>query len=150
MTFFNWVLSFALLFSYSFAANGESTTGETFTVSSFSYPETRLRPFDLRYIRGLWPNLQWPFFILFIIIKNMICFFHLLAVVVLKHYLVWSLVGWNWILMYCLPLILLGLLSVLGLHNWTIVLVIIICLWFGLDFWNCYVNYYSDRNFRDR
>ncbi|CAK8542410.1 unnamed protein product [Lathyrus sativus] len=51
MSFFN----FVLLFSCSFvllSANGEpSNKGETFIVSSFSYPRTRLRPFDLRYIR---------------------------------------------------------------------------------------------------
>ncbi|XP_027351622.1 uncharacterized protein LOC113862694 [Abrus precatorius] len=50
------VLSVLVLFFYSFglfSANDEVGTveGETFTVSSFSYPETRLRPFDLRYIR---------------------------------------------------------------------------------------------------
>ncbi|XP_047172641.1 uncharacterized protein LOC124840603 isoform X3 [Vigna umbellata] len=52
----NLVLAVLLLFSCSFglfSANDEVGTGqgETFTVSSFSYPETRLRPFDLRYIR---------------------------------------------------------------------------------------------------
>jgi hypothetical protein len=58
MTFFNLILlNFVILFSSSFtllSANGEPTIkGETFIVSSFSYPHTRLRPFDLRYIRGL-------------------------------------------------------------------------------------------------
>jgi len=56
MSFFNLILTLvALLLS----ANGESSSkGETFIVSSFSYPYTRLRPFDLRYIRGLFPSLQ--------------------------------------------------------------------------------------------
>ncbi|XP_061361226.1 uncharacterized protein LOC133305107 [Gastrolobium bilobum] len=48
------ILSVFVLFSCSFgflSANDELGTGETFTVSSFSYPETRLRPFDWRYIR---------------------------------------------------------------------------------------------------
>jgi len=54
----NLVLAVLLLFSCSFglfSANDEVGTaqGETFTVSSFRYPETRLRPFDLRYIRGV-------------------------------------------------------------------------------------------------
>ncbi|KAL2570369.1 hypothetical protein GLYMA_18G235400v4 [Glycine max] len=52
----NLVLSVLVLFSCSFclfSANDEVGTGEgeTFTVSSFRYPATRLRPFDLRYIR---------------------------------------------------------------------------------------------------
>ncbi|RDX97239.1 Transmembrane protein 8B, partial [Mucuna pruriens] len=52
----NLVLSVLVLFSCSFglfSANDEVGTGEgeSFTVSSFRYPETRLRPFDLRYIR---------------------------------------------------------------------------------------------------
>ncbi|XP_020219034.1 uncharacterized protein LOC109802198 isoform X1 [Cajanus cajan] len=52
----NLLLTVLVLFSCSFgvfSANGEVGTGkgETFTVSSFRYPETRLRPFDLRYIR---------------------------------------------------------------------------------------------------
>lgn len=50
------ILGVVVLSSCSFgivSANGELGTGETFTVSSFSYPETRLRPFDLRYIRGV-------------------------------------------------------------------------------------------------
>ncbi|KAL2330264.1 hypothetical protein Fmac_017845 [Flemingia macrophylla] len=52
----NLVLSVLVFFLCSFGffyANGEVGTGEgeTFTVSSFRYPETRLRPFDLRYIR---------------------------------------------------------------------------------------------------
>ncbi|KAK7295107.1 hypothetical protein RJT34_18011 [Clitoria ternatea] len=52
----NLVLSVLVLISCSFSVfstNDEVGTGagETFTVSSFSYPETKLRPFDLRYIR---------------------------------------------------------------------------------------------------
>ncbi|XP_045794432.1 uncharacterized protein LOC123889235 [Trifolium pratense] len=51
MTFFNLILSVMLLFIL-LSSNGEPITkGETFIVSSFSYPHTRLRPFDLRYIR---------------------------------------------------------------------------------------------------
>ncbi|KAJ1378644.1 hypothetical protein SESBI_47621 [Sesbania bispinosa] len=56
MAFFNLILSVVFVLSCSFglfSANDELGTGEseTFTVSSFSYPQTRLRPFDLRYIR---------------------------------------------------------------------------------------------------
>ncbi|XP_004492771.1 uncharacterized protein [Cicer arietinum] len=55
MSFFNLILTLLLLFSSSFflfTANGESSSKvQTFIVSSFSYPETTLRPFDLRYIR---------------------------------------------------------------------------------------------------
>lgn len=49
MSFFNLILTLVVLL---LSANGESSIkGETFIVSSFSYPHTRLRPFDLRYIR---------------------------------------------------------------------------------------------------
>lgn len=49
MSFFNLILTLLVLL---LSANGESgSKGETFIVSSFSYPHTRLRPFDLRYIR---------------------------------------------------------------------------------------------------
>ncbi|RHN74445.1 hypothetical protein MtrunA17_Chr2g0310481 [Medicago truncatula] len=48
MSFFNLFLTLVVLLS----ANGESSSkGETFIVSSFSYPHTRLTPFNLRYIR---------------------------------------------------------------------------------------------------
>ncbi|QHO08722.1 uncharacterized protein [Arachis hypogaea] len=51
----NLVLIVFVLFSCSFCVFSSTDeaggSGETFTVSSFSYPETRLRPFDLRYIR---------------------------------------------------------------------------------------------------
>jgi len=53
--FFNLFLTLVVLLF----ANGESSSkGETLIVSSFNYPHTRLRPFDLRYIRGLCPNLR--------------------------------------------------------------------------------------------
>ncbi|KAK7389928.1 hypothetical protein VNO78_25225 [Psophocarpus tetragonolobus] len=49
------LLSALLLFCCSFdlcSANNElGATGDVFTVSSFSYPETTIRPYDLRYIR---------------------------------------------------------------------------------------------------
>lgn len=51
----NLFLSVLVLFSCCFglfSANDELGIGDAFTVSSFSYPETRLGPFDLRYIRG--------------------------------------------------------------------------------------------------
>ncbi|KAL5863454.1 hypothetical protein ACOSQ3_000968 [Xanthoceras sorbifolium] len=54
----NLILCFCLIFSCLFGcsySSGEVGLGggdyNTFTVSSFKYPETRLRPFDLRYIR---------------------------------------------------------------------------------------------------
>lgn len=101
MSFFN----FVLLFSCSFvllSANGEpSSKGETFIVSSFSYPRTRLRPFDLRYIRGLSPNSQHPFLFNHCYLLDLLLLWLLF---VLKHYLsvgiefhltcfIW---GWVW------------------------------------------------------
>ncbi|XP_028770376.1 uncharacterized protein LOC114727797 isoform X2 [Neltuma alba] len=50
----NWILSILALFtclSGLCCASDQLGTGDSFTVSSFSYPETTLRPFDLRYIR---------------------------------------------------------------------------------------------------
>ncbi|KAF7826079.1 Transmembrane protein 8B [Senna tora] len=50
----NLIFTILVLFSASFAirsANGDMGTADTFTLSSFSYPRTTLRPFDLRYIR---------------------------------------------------------------------------------------------------
>ncbi|KAI4355107.1 hypothetical protein L6164_003911 [Bauhinia variegata] len=62
MSFFKFspILSFFVLFFCFFGlccANDELGSDDTFTVSSFSYPETTLRPFDLRYIRVDLP--QW-------------------------------------------------------------------------------------------
>ncbi|XP_054780905.1 uncharacterized protein LOC129288393 [Prosopis cineraria] len=48
------ILSILALFSFSFGvcrATDQLVTDDSFTVSSFSYPETTLRPSDLRYIR---------------------------------------------------------------------------------------------------
>lgn len=50
------LLNALLLFTSSFdlsSANDELSSTDGFaTVSSFSYPQTTLRPFDFRYIRG--------------------------------------------------------------------------------------------------
>ncbi|KAK4268816.1 hypothetical protein QN277_022052 [Acacia crassicarpa] len=50
----NLILSILALFSFSFglcSTSDQLVTGDSFTVSSFSYPETMLKPSDLRYIR---------------------------------------------------------------------------------------------------
>ncbi|KAI4328818.1 hypothetical protein L6164_021144 [Bauhinia variegata] len=57
---FNSILSLFVLFGCLFGlcwTNDELGTDDTFTLSSFSYPRTTLRPFDLRYIRVDLP--QW-------------------------------------------------------------------------------------------
>lgn len=60
---FNLILTICVLFSCCFGLcyTYDQLGYNTFTVSSFGYPQTTLRPFDLRYIRGVWAISQWPF-----------------------------------------------------------------------------------------
>ena len=62
---FNLILTIFVLFSCCFGLcyTYDQPGYNTFTVSSFSYPQTTLRPFDLRYLRGVWAISQWPFWV---------------------------------------------------------------------------------------
>lgn len=45
-------LLFNLLISFSFSPIDSASLYNTYPVSSFSYPETKLKPFEWRYVRG--------------------------------------------------------------------------------------------------
>jgi hypothetical protein len=67
------LLSVLLLFTsshnnYICSANDQlnNSTDGFFTISSFTYPQTTLKPFDFHYIRGMWSNsLIHPFLYMF-------------------------------------------------------------------------------------
>jgi hypothetical protein len=90
------LLSVLLLFTsshnnYLCSANDQLNNNSTdgfFTISSFTYPQATLKPFDFHYIRGMWSNSHSPFSLYVL---------NVLFLMFMKVFLVWILMGWNWI-----------------------------------------------------